>query len=377
MFFQKRRHFQVPTRFPAAFSFENKGTGEVTDLLIADAAAWAAICRNVGQLDPGKVMARKAELGGQPFSAEDFATSLKDGAELRGELADDGGQETCGFCLQVFQPKVIPWANRETGETGEGGNFLILKAAQIAALTKKLNDAGLAAKVSGIAAAATAAIMGGAEVPSLAVALPVCRDCREARKRAGFMERYYSRASAWEALPSVDIKIGVAVNRAAISEALGGRQFRPQRAVGGGVRPDDRRGYRNGQREEFVNFDGASLLSKTVAALQAAGCSTAKAALNLLRNTSIAELEARGIAHGGSHQAITRQLERAVGDTSNGRPVAGSASAVVAPGAPRPGSQSPRPTRPRQVTVSTTPPKGGGGKGRSRAAGVGPSEALG
>jgi len=319
-----KKQYSIPTQYPAAVTFRTDATNS-TELMVANQDAYAAFARNVGGLDAGKIMARKSA-SNEPFTAEDFAQSLKEGATFRGELENDGPTCTCGLCLSEFQPKVIPYSNAD-GSKGEGGNFLILKTAQVAALVAKIGELGT--RVSDIANSTTASIM-GAPAELKAVALPVCPKCRESRKRAGFMERFYSRKSAAEMLPTVDQKISVAANRSAISEALGG--FQPNR--GGHERHAAssgaafRRPGNNDRRPDKPkrSWHGAMLELATADAFEKSGLTSIADAL-ALSEEAMCE---RGLAHAGSVKAIRFVLGRA----SEGRTVVGSASpAATAPGA--------------------------------------------
>jgi hypothetical protein len=341
-----KRQYEIPKTYPAYVTFGLDGQNS-TELSVLDQDSYAAFARNVGSLDAGKVMARKIELGKDekgndvPFAANDFAQSLRDGADFRGELQNDGDATTCGLCLSGFQPKVIPFSNAD-GSKGQGGNFLILKAAQIESLVAKLGELGT--KVSAIAASTTASIM-GSESTSKAVALPVCPKCRENRKRQGFMERFYSQATVKMTLPTVDQKITVAANRSAISDALGGRQMRPQQHATNSGPAFHRRDERRPEKPK-VNWNntGVMLETATAAAFTAAGYSTPGEVLALTEE----EMCEKGLAHAGSVKPIRFVLQRSL----EGRTVVGEAKSA-APGArPQVGGKKPAP---RKRNIDVTP----------------------
>jgi hypothetical protein len=339
-----KKQYAVPTKYPAAVTFRTGNGEESVELMVVDQDSYAAFARNVGSLDAGKIMARKTS-NDAPFTADDFAKSLKDGAEFRGELANDGDATSCGLCLQTFQPKIIPYNNAD-GTKGEGGNHLILKTAQIAGLVEKLGERGK--QVNDLANATTASIMGG---PSelKAIALPVCPSCRKARKDAGYMERFYSRASAAVMLPTVDQKIQEAGKRreiqdnaAAVSQALGGfRPNRPQQhATDSGPafrRPGNNDRDRRPEKPK-VDWHGVQLEVPTANAFKAAvtdgKVGDSISAILALTEEQMCEM---GLAHAGSVKAIRFVLNRGL----EGRTVVGEAKSA-APGArPQVGGKKP------------------------------------
>lgn len=395
--YQKRR-YETPKNFPTAKTFR-LGDGKSIDIWIADLEAFNAFRRNVGSLDPGKVIIRNEELDKTPFTAKDFEQSLKDGMEFRGELADDGDPRVCGRCLQDFHPKVIPWFNRDTGEKGEGGNFLILKKAQIDDLMGKLKSRPeLAEKVKAIAETTTSFIMGGTEVLSRAVALPVCKACRDSRRDEGYVEKSFSLATAREALPLIEQKIEQAFrvgeiqrDAAEISAALGGRrQF--HRPVDGGVRSerndnsgrynqrDNRGGGRQFERREdtrprrqWPGSGGAELLVETANALDQHGYTSLEDALVAAKSGKLLE---QGIVP--SPKALAAVEGFLYHASQNQQTVGGEQPSVIAPGAGRPQTRRTKPTQPRTVTIPDSGSGSDSGKKNRRrnAGGTSPSEAL-
>jgi len=293
-------------------SFMFKKDGVEAFLKVGDDATLGLLKLNVGNIEPGAVALWKRNTPDQPVTADDVPGLLKAGAEMRQGYAPDGEKTGCGICGGTFQPLVIPFIDREKVEH-QGGNFLVVKSAVLAEMTKASTDGkpGLSAekaeKVMAAAKATTASLMGTEPIPDSALALAVCKFCREARQKVGFWDRYFSRASARESLPDISGRIEVASNRREISNALGGYR-RPNTFKSAGPSNHGRRddGQRREQKPRF-DWHGAKLEQGTIAALTTANVTTIADALALTED----QMFAAGVAHAGSVSAIRRELTRA------------------------------------------------------------------
>lgn len=308
-----KRHYVVPTAFPASVTFSREEFN--LDLVLADQDAYNIFRMNVRNLDGGALQLKKRELGDQPFTAADLATCLASGKELFTGYQHDGPELACGICLRPFQPILIPFEGRD-GQKGNGGNFLVLNAAKVADMQKSLLAAlgevegkRVFGEVSKIAAETTAAIMGDVPIPSRAVVLPVCKNCRETRQKAGFRDFYHACSTVKELLPNVDKKIEIRQTVNAVSAALGGYKRREQHATSSG--PAFNRHDRRDEREHKprVDWHGAQLEANTADALTAAGYLNLTDAITAAENGKLLE---QGIAHAGSIGPITFALKRAM-----------------------------------------------------------------
>jgi len=341
-------------------SFMFKKDGVEAFLKVSDEATLGLLKLNVGSVEPGAVALWKRNTPDQPVTADDVPSLLKTGTEMRQGYQPDGERCNCGICGVAFQPLVIPYLDREKVQH-EGGNFLVVKAAILAELTKASEgrpalSADKAEKIMATAKATTASLMGTEPIPDSALALAVCKFCREARQKAGFRDRYFSRASARESLPDISGRIEVASNRREISNALGGYR-RPNTFKSAGPSNHGRRddGQRREQKPRF-DWHGAKLEQGTITALTAANVTTIADALALTKD----QMFAAGVAHAGSIDAIQRELRRAAngGAVVAGARGASELSARRVPGAVPDGKKASA-KKPKPVRVDV--PRGSGG----------------
>jgi len=365
MGYQPKRHFTVPTNFPASVTFQRDAVN--VDLVLTDKDAYDAFRMNVRNLDGGALLAKRNELGGMPFTAADLAACLASGKELFTGYQQDGPEVACGICLRPFQPILVPYVDRD-GKKGQGGNFLILNTVKISAMKDSLlaalgetEGSRVFGEIAKIASEVTISIMGDTPVPSRAVALPVCKGCREQRQKT-YRDFYHSRSTVKELLPTIDKKIEIRTTVNAVSEALGGfqRRDRQQHAVSSGPAFNRGRGDRRDEQRERkprTDWHGAQLENNTADALTAAGYTLA----NALEAAENGELIAKGIAHPGSVGPITFALKRA----SEGRQIVGnSRSAATLASRHAPGAMPvPTPTKkskPKTVDITADRAKKGG-----------------